>query len=163
MRQQVAQRRCRFTLIEMLVAMSIIMILGVATARFLHQGLMACRFASRRVESHDALLALRRDWRTFVHAHGVPFLCTDQRVAFGDGAFVALEANTVEFGTGTGPCRRRMLGPNCTVTASVQDTTAEKLVVLTMTWRQVPGGPELAAYSARLVACPRAGGQEVTR
>ena len=164
MRTPITGRRvCRFTIMEMLVALTVMLVLGAVTATFFHDGLNACRVASRRLEDNEATLRLRHEWRDFVHANGAPLLCTAARVAFGNGKFVAVAGNKIEFDYGGGRRHPYTLAPNCKASAAYTDDPAGKRVVLTVTWQRTVGHEEIVTNCVRLVACPGTDRQEVPR
>ena len=152
-----------FTLVELVSVMTVCLILLAASAQFFTEGLNLCRLASRKTESHDAIMALHREWRAFVHANGAPQLCTDQLMVFAHGKLVEAKGNQVLFDWGGDRTKRYQLLPNFTASLSFDDASVENLVTLNLTWRQSGSGLEIPANNARLVACPVKGAKEVTK
>lgn len=84
----VGPSRAGYTLIELLTAMTILMLAMTLAIQFFHDGFAACRNAIRQSQDHQELLVIKRQWRAAVHRGRGPATLTPEGLAFADHQIV---------------------------------------------------------------------------
>jgi prepilin-type N-terminal cleavage/methylation domain-containing protein len=79
---RISVRRAGYTLIEMLVVMSILMLVMTGAIGFFHEGFAACRAAIQQSQEQQELSVIKRQWRTVVHRGVGPVLLADHQLRF---------------------------------------------------------------------------------
>ena len=91
---RISGRRAGYTLIEMLVVMSILMLVMTGAIGFFHEGFAACRAAIQQSQEQQELSVVKRQWRAVVHRGVGPVSLVDNQLRFANQV-VSLRADGV--------------------------------------------------------------------
>jgi hypothetical protein len=87
--------RVGYTLIELLTAMSILMLAMTIAIQFFHEGFAACREAICQSQDHQELLVIKRQWRAAVHRGRGPAPLTAEGLTFANQTITVADRRLV--------------------------------------------------------------------
>ena len=150
MREMTETRRTRYSLIELLAVIGLVLILMNATLALFYKGSKICALFSSKAELMASTSVLKKNFRSLVHENGELLSVTPNMVLFKDGAGLAVKDNSLLLAQ-NGELRRFALPAQANASFSLeQEPELGSCLALRLDFHKKESGP--SAEFIRIVA-----------